>query len=223
MIFGHGAEELGRLLPKVHFINNEEHNRKNSQMANTIALLRSRVFKDDVFNPTLEAFDLSILKTEEKRERATAVQKNERSLVAIPTTNEEKIRQYLIQSGIIEYYTKPDDLIRRFIAESEKVKANLLQSWAGTRMMDKIAHIFLQDIGSPVNFEIGRLRNEKARNYYEAYMLVSQKKPLKWNIASQVQYFKEKAASANSMLYFGKTYGEEAYVTEQYPGRKANT
>jgi hypothetical protein len=222
-IFGQGESRLDRLLPKVHFINNEDHYQKNSKMEKKIKLLRSRVFDDVVRNPILEAFDIETLSKqaaskEKYVEKVTAVQENERFLTAIPETKEDEIRQYLIQSGIIEFYSDPAEVIHRFIAEYPAIATNPPESWITAPMMDKIEYLFLRDIESISDFEVSRLSHAEARNYYELHILVAQKRALNENINLQFRYFKERAKSQNSKLYFGPSYGEEARETRSYPG-----
>jgi len=220
-IFGQAGNRLERLLPKVHFINNEEHNRVRSKMENKIALLRSRVFDDEIKNPTLEAFDIEALSIpaaskENYVEKVTAVQENERFLTATPETKEDEIRAYLIQSGIIDFYSDPAEVICRFIAESPALATNPPEWWTAAPMMEKIEYLFLRDIDSIADFEVSRLSHAEARNYYESHILIAQKKSLNENINSQVKYFKKKADSQDSKMYFGLSYGEEPYETESY-------
>lgn len=226
-IFGQERNRLERLLPKVHFVNNVEHYRADSKMENKIALLRSRVFDDEIENPTLEAFDIEALpipaaSKEKYVEKVTVVQENERFLTATPETKEDEIRAYLIQSGIIEFYSDPAEVIHRFIAESPYLATNPPESWTAVPMMDKIEYLFLRDIESIDDFEISRLSHPEARNYYETHILVAQKKSLNENINAQIRYFKQKAGSQDSKMYFGRSYGEEPYETESYPNFSDN-
>ncbi len=223
-IFGQAGNRLQRLLPKVHFINSEKHNRAKSKMEKQIALLRSRVFGDEVKNPTLEAFDIETPSmSPASKEKIAIVQENERFLSAAPDTKEDELRAYLIQSGIIEFYSNPGELIRRFITESPALATSPPESWTAAPMMEKIASLFLQGINGIADFEVGRLSHAEARNYYESHILVAQKKSLNENINSQIRYFKEKAASQDSKMYFGASYGEEPYKTEAYLNPANNT
>ena len=226
-IFGQPGNRLKRLLPKVHFINNEEHNRVGSKMENKISLLRSRVFDDEIKNPTLEAFDIEALSIpasskDKYVEKVTTVQKNERYLTATPETKEDEVRAYLIQSGIIEFYSDPVKVICRLIAESPTLATNPPEWWTTAPMMEKIEYLFLRDIDSIADFEVSRLSHAEARSYYESHILIAQKKSLNENINSQVKYFKQKANSHDSKMYFGRSYGEEPYETESYPSYADN-
>ena len=226
-IFGHGDNRLSRLLPKVHFINNEEHYRVGSKMENKIVLLRSRVFDDQVKNPTLAAFDIEALSIpaaskEKYVEKVASIQENEEFLASTPDTKEDGIRAYLIESGIIEFYDDPTEVIARFVRVSPALASGPPESWTSASMMKKIEYVFLRDIENVSDFEVSRLSSSEARNYYENHILIAQKKALNENINSQVQYFKERAQSDDSKLYFGLSYGEEPRETGAYPNASEN-
>ncbi|ACM21162.1 ATP-dependent DNA/RNA helicase [Geotalea daltonii FRC-32] len=227
-IFGQKGNRLERLLPKVHFVNNEEHNSAKSKMENKIALLRSRVFDDEIKNPMLEAFDIEALSMpveskEKYLEKVTMVQENERFLTDTPQTMDDEIKAYLIQSGIIEFYSDPDEVVRRIIAESPTLASCPPEWWTAAPMMEKIEYLFLREIDSISDAEIKRLSHAETRNYYESHILIAQKKALNENINSQIQYFKQKVNSNNSKMYFGKSYGEEPYETASYLSPSNNT
>lgn len=226
-IFGHGEGRLSRLLPKVHFINNEEHYRVRSKMENKIALLRSRVFDDLVKNPTLAAFDIEALSiptaTKEKYiEKVSSIQENEKFLASTPDTKEDEIRAYLIQSGIIEFYDDPTEIIARFVSVSPALSSSLPESWTSSSMMEKIEYVFLRDIENVSDYEVSRLSFAEARNYYENHILIVQKKALNENINALVHYFKERAQNGDSKMYFGLSYGEEPRETGAYPKTSEN-
>lgn len=227
-IFGFNENRLSRLLPKIHFINNEKHCRIGSKMENKIKLLRSRVFDDQVENPTLNAFDIEKLSipatSREKRlEKTTSIQENEKFLTTAPDTKEDEIRAYLIESGITEFYVNGKDIIARFLEVSSILTSNLSEFWIQKTVMDKVHYTFLQDIGNIADFEISRLSYVEARNYYENHILVTQKNSLKENIKAQVRYFKMRADSADRKMYFGTSYGEEPRETGAYPNTLFNT
>ena len=214
-IFCVGENKLHRLLPKIHFINNEEHNCVKSKMENKISLLRSRVFEDEIRNPTLDAFEIDKL-NESQAEKAREIQENERFLTSIHQSQQDEVRAYLIQSGIMEFYSDPSEVIDWFVNKCEVLKNGLFAEWSSITMMDKIAYIFVHIPADLSDIEVRRLSFAEARNYYETHILVAQKKSLNENINSQVKYFKQRAESDNSMLYFGHSYGEVPYKSNAY-------
>ncbi|MBC2735445.1 MAG: DEAD/DEAH box helicase family protein [Desulfobacteraceae bacterium] len=221
-IFGHGENRLSRLLPKVHFINNEEHYRVRSKMENKIKLLRSRVFEDLVKNPTLAAFDIEALSIpasskEKYVEKVASIQENEEFLASATDTKENQIRAYLIQSGIIEFYTDPSTVIERFVRVSPMLANNPPLSWTSASMMEKIEYIFLRNIGDISDDEVSRLSYPETRSYYENHILIAQKRALNENIHAQVHYFNDRVKHGDSKMYFGLSYGEEPLETDAYP------
>lgn len=221
-IFSTGSNELNRLLPIVHFVNSEEYNRANSKMMNKITLLRSRIFEDKIENPILDSFDiekLAVSKGEEEKYRKDiqSIQDNEKFIYTHPDTEADKIKIYLIEAGINDFYTDVEELIAQIIFKINSIKSHKVTDWESLPMMEKIEYIFIRDQNGISDFEIKRLGNEKAKNYYENYILVGQKKSLNENINSEFKYYKEIAQRKNSKLYFGKAYGEETRESDSYP------
>ena len=221
-IFSTGSNELNRLLPRVHFVNSEEYNRANSKMENKIKLLRSRIFEDKIENPILDSFDiekLAVSKEEEEKYRKDiqSIQDNEKFIYTHPDTEADKIKIYLIEAGINEFYTDVEELIAQIIFKMNSIKSHKVTDWESLPMMEKIDYMFIRDQNGISDFEIKRLGNEKAKNYYENYILVGQKKSFNENINSEFKYYKEIAQRQNSKLYFGKAYGEETRESDFYP------
>ncbi len=226
-IFSSTPNELNKLSPRVHFINNEEYNRVNSKMENKIRLLRSRIFEDKIENPILDSFDIETLgdrksKDEKYRIKIQSIQDNEKFIYTHPDTEIDEIKKYLIESGINEFYTDVEELIQQFISKSNSLKSRQVTNWESMPMMEKIEYLFIRDLNVISDFEINRLGYEEARNYYENHILVGQKKSLNENINSQFKYFKEQAQSVNSKLYFGVAYGEVPYKSDSYPQHSNN-
>ncbi|MBP9023733.1 MAG: DEAD/DEAH box helicase family protein, partial [Spirochaetes bacterium] len=220
-IFNSGENELHRLLPKVHFINNTEHNDIHSKMENKISLLRSRIFDDKVENPTLASFDASSLSNSDF-EKARKIQENEEFLVSNNLSKEDEILTYLIKSGIADFYYNPSDVVNWFISQYEILKCESTDEWTSKTMMEKINHLYTNDPNNVCDFEVRRLSSSEARNYYESHILVAQKKSLKENIHSEVNHFKERAKSRNNKMYFGQSYGEVPYESNSYSNSSKN-
>lgn len=220
-IFSSEKAELNKLLPMIHFINNEEHNRHNSNMTSKITLLRSRVFEDVVENPTLNSFDIDKLKIpdnqkEDYKKKMEVIQENERFINSLPSTVFDQLKKDLIESGINNYYNNVEEATSHIILRINSVLDDQVLEWTEMPMMEKIEYLFIHDFNFLSDFEVKRLKNKMARNYYEHFILVGQKQSLNENIKSQFEYFKEKAKSDDPMLYFGSAYGEEPYETESY-------
>ncbi len=208
-IFNSDNFDLNRLLPKVHFINNKDyadgHNKK-------IRLLRSRIFEDKIENPTLEGFDNSKLSNEQKLS-VEKILENESILLEDQNTEEGKLKQYLIESGIIDYYTNIDAFLESFIRNKELVNNGEFNGWDSLNTIEKVHAIFLnsQQIS---DYEFNRLQNEPARNYYQNYISNLRRDSFNQRVVSHVNYFKEMARNADPQrrfLYVGQTYGEITY------------
>ncbi len=212
-IFTPTVNNLDKLLPRVHFVNSEEYNRKSSDMFNKIELLRSRTFKDVIENPTLENFDFDKLKVtrdqkDKKKAAINQLQKNEQFLYKVPANEREKLKQYLIETGISDFYHDVDQLAKTLEARIKKVKGS--SEWTSLKMLEKIAELFITGINYIKDFEFSRLTYPEARSYYDFHITVGQKRALKENINHMLDNFLRRIKENSSVTYFGKTYGEIA-------------
>lgn len=211
-IFNSERIDLGKLLPKVHFINKKDytdgHNKK-------IRLLRSRIFEDEVKNPTLDAFDNSKLSTAEQQ-KVDEIIDNESKLLESPISEEGKLKQYLIESGIINYYKDVDAFIITFLIDYQNILNGLNQEWSSLNTIEKVNSIFIKEYET-TDYEFGRLRNQPARNYYHNYITNLRKESFNERVISHFKYFKEKGNTNNiqtRMLYVTQTYGEVSFENE---------
>lgn len=210
MIFGKDRSDLRKLLPPVHFINSD-YNGRDSKMTHKIELLRGRVFKDVVENPTLQAFNFDLLKIpkkdkETKRQKYELIQRNELFLSSAKDTDSKKIKQYVIENGISDFYSNVDGLVTILFDRLIAIRSRL--DWSGRTMMEKIYDVFLNDIEYVNDFEFSRLSYSPARDYYEFHIRVGQKRSLNENINHMVTHFKRRVEAGNGITYFGKSYGE---------------
>ena len=219
-VFSENSSDLRKLLPIVHFVNNVEHNNKESKMSNKIKLLRSRVFADKVENPTLDLFDLesATKNSESKKTKVKLIQDSEYFLQNHTDTEFENIKSYIIESGLNDFYSDLDKFSEILLSNVTYVKNKGMLDWGQIEMMGKINHLFINDVTDYLtDIEVERLKNQKARNYYENHILIGQKRSLNENIVSQLEYFKELVRSGKSQLYFGSAYGEEPYESVSFP------
>ncbi len=136
-------------------------------------------------------------------------------LSGIVTNEVDKLKSYLIESGISNHYSDLNELVKtmglniRRLNQNEEFGEDL--NFAEFTMLEKLHFLFVNDIDSLIDFELKRLNNREARDYYEHFILVGRKKSLKENIVSQFDFFRKKSASQNPKMYFGSSYGEVAY------------
>ena len=205
-IFTSNQNNLNKLLPSVHFVNSEDYNRRNGNMTNKIELLRSRTFKDIIENPTLESFQFDDEVNSDKNIKNNKIRENEKLLNNAFANPIESLKQYLIETGIAEFYNNIDNLTIALNERISKVPTRL--DWVTLGMMEKIADLFISGINYIDDFEFSRLENQEARKYYDFHITVNQKLALKQNINHMVDHFKKLITDDNPIFYSGDSYGE---------------
>ncbi|MGE4444488.1 MAG: DEAD/DEAH box helicase family protein [Candidatus Altimarinota bacterium] len=200
--------DFKNLTPKIHFFNKgeQEHLKK-------VKDLRSRLFEDDITNPTLDIYDLdyelSLLKNEDKKlklkEKVDCIKSKEDYLLEVPTTLEGKIKKDLIELGIHSHYVDIDILV---IDIKNYLKNHSLKN---SDVIEEIHKVFFSTLGNISDFEFKRFNYPETRNYYSNYILITSKKTLKQNITDQYNYLIEKSKTENPLLYIGTGYGEIPY------------
>lgn len=220
-IFTKDKNNLKKLIPKIFFINSEEYNRNNSNMSNKIEELRSFSFDDCIKNPLMENYDINKLKISKKDKVKKQIKnqeiiKNEEITLIEPDNEREKIEKLIIECGISNYYANISDITNKILncIEVEKNNKELL----GNNIIDKIYNVFIKGQENNItNFEIKRLKNEEAIDYYKNYIKYN-KKSLKERVQQQYEYFnKIKNDPQKREFYIGESYGEFAKETEDYP------
>ncbi len=219
-IFTKNVNNLKKLSPKVYFINSETYNKKNSNMANKIGTLRSYMVKDNIKNPLMENYDINKLEIkkedrEKKKIKNEIIIKNEMKTLKSPQNEDEQIEKIIIESGLSNYYQNVSDIIKSIKYYKNNIQAKNI--WAEKNMIDKIYDVFIKENEDIIsNFEIKRLKNIEARDYYKNYIEYS-KRNLKERIKQQYDYFLEiKDNPVKNQFYIGKSYGELSKITDDY-------
>lgn len=241
-VFTDDTNNLAKLLPKIHFINSDEYNRKNGKMKNTITKLRSRLFDDKIQNPTLLSFDMAKLeqdikkaKNKEDTEKAikylqqvTNTIEIEKFLNTESTDLSVVIRKQLIEHGINTFYNNLDQLLESIISKIDKInklKLENINRWNDTRLIDKIFILFIYNVEYNIeDFEFRRLKEKTARNYYHTFIELSHSSELKKRINLTFSYFKKLISeNSNKLLhYFGDSYGEVPKESSSYENSRFN-
>lgn len=222
-IFNSEKSELNKLLPKIHFVNSEEFNRKNSKMENKIHLLRNRSFSDFIENPVLAKYDVEKLglspdEKEQKKVEVVNILNSEEFICSEYVDEDDKLKKYLIENSIADIYSDVDKLVDDINKKIEIIKNNK-DKWSKYNIIDKIYVLFVYNIGYIKDFEFDRLNNIEARKYYNGFIYYSNNRSLKENIDSLVVYFDKKAQRGED-LYIGESYGEKAKETDSYRNGK---
>lgn len=218
-IFTKDKNNLNKLIPKIFFVNSEQYNRVNSNMSNKIEELRSFSFNDYIKNPLMKYYDINKLGINKedivkKQIKNKKIIENEEKVLLNSKNEYDKIETILIESGITNYYDDVSKLINKIINYMKFGKNN------ESSIIDKIYNLFINEQENNItNFEIKRLKNKEAIDYYKNYMEYN-KKGLKERIQQQYEYFnKIKNDPSKNEFYIGESYGEFAKETEEYKER----
>ncbi len=226
-------KRLNKLISNIHFVSTSTYEGR-SKMENKIELLREHSFKDIIHNPLMNNYDINNLniqktkkeskeeliekrrkKDEEIHQKTDYILNNNHNL-----TLEQRIKKYFIENNIDDFYTDLD-FVSNFIGQKIVVYKED-RNFISYNLILKVYWIFIKQLeANIIDFEIERLKNEKAQSYYKNYLEMTQKLPLKNNIQSTFQYFKEKANSSDPYLFIGTTFGEtkrssSAYKSDEY-------
>ena len=215
-VFDRVNGDLGKLLPKIHFINSD-YNRVGSNMDSKIRSLRSRYFTDVIENPILLNFDLNNLKlkTEDKEKRKVEIEKiikNEEFLLKTLHSSIDKFKQLAIEFEINNFFEFNDDVVQTLFHRISTCTKQ--DDWNSLNIIEKIYHFFIKDMNI-IDFEISRLNHEATRKYYLLF-LKNSKNSLKSQINAQTRYFNKRIADNNGVFYMGRSYGEIQKETKSY-------
>lgn len=210
------STSLNKLLPQIHFVNDEYYGRKQSNMRNKIEKLRSNIFNDEVNNPILKSFDVKNIKDTNEREKVEVIINSEDFLFTVNNGKFDELKKYLINIGLHNTYNISDEMLQTFSGNINDIQTST-EDWSDLDIVEKIYFVFIQNLLEfIIDFEIKRLSNEKARNYYKLHMFNNRTKSLKENVESTFQYFKGKISDKDSIFYFGQQYGDISYTSEVY-------
>ena len=220
-------DNLQKLIPKIHFLSDPNYQGMYS-MTNKIELLRNHSFNDKIENPLLSSYDIDKLdfsKTDyltkeqvkdRRRENDNLIKENTKFLLENHGNQSTLIRmkKYFIENNFEEFYNDLENITGQIIINSEFSKN---EEWANLNLVQKIVIIFINNLVDFIkDFEIERLKNPAAQNYYNFYLTTNQKRSLKQNIIATHQYFKIKSKSPDPYLFIGKSYGEVARDSNRY-------
>lgn len=199
-VFWNEEFDIHKLLPKIHFL--KENNSK-------IEKLRTDVFKDEVKNPILNSSSEE-LKSEEKNQK---IIEQENFVLENYSEDKKKIKKDIISLWIASYYNNIDILID-YIAWLEKKQDTITVEF----IFDEIYRVFFNNKSNIFDYEIRRLSNQSARDYYKNYILITAKKSIKENIANYLNYYRTRILSNDVYLYVWEQFWEleYPYPTEWY-------
>lgn len=214
-IFTVDTNQLSRLLPKIHFLNSK-YNKKNIRMENLIRKLRSNIFLDVIKNPILAEYDESKINDESVKEKVQAIKKNEELVLTNSLDELEKLKKVFIRSSLESMLSVKDDYLKEILKRIKIIKGS--KKWTEVDIIDKVYILYINkferdDIS---DYEVYRLKFDKARNFYKGHIYARKVNSLKENIIGTYKYFKKRIKDRLTDLYIGTSYGEKAIRTDNY-------
>ncbi|UPZ17806.1 DEAD/DEAH box helicase [Flavobacterium humidisoli] len=199
---------IEKIISNIHFVDSETYTDSRSNMINKIVLLREHTFTDENKNPLLENYNVDNLGLS-RYEKESKIIKDNRIIDATDflinreaKNQSDRIKLNFIENNIDDFYKNVDTIIPTVISNIQKITDpdNVIQT---------IYEVFIQNLSYEIkDFEVERLKNEKARNYYKYYIELFQLFGLKEKINDTIKYFEIKAQTADPFLYIGSSFGD---------------
>lgn len=215
-------KNLNRLISKVHFLEHEIFQGKNT-MESTIKKLNLEKVKDIIENPIVENYDIEKIdfkgKNSEERKEKQKIEDDNLNyysdfILTQPKNEFEKIKRYCIENSISNIFKNLDLAVESIIENKQKFKFN-----ENVKIVDIIDEIFIKNQQDNISdFEILRLNETKAKNYYNTFIYFTQHLNLNQRIISTKDYFEKKAKSDDPYLYIGTSFGK---LTSKEAGKKS--
>lgn len=220
---------LKKLIPQIHFVNSQKYNNGN-KMDDKIKELRSKVFDDYVANPTLQSYDIDKIKLSWDKNKGETKESKKQELLAkniktlqleevilsSPENPRDNLLHKMLKNGVSFYYSINVDLVDILLSRIERNKD--LDVFKSLNIIDKIYEIFIKDFDNTIikDYEILRLRYDKARTYYKIFIKNSSK-ALKEKVNKQKTFFKRiKNSDTDTFYYMGESFGERTHPTKYY-------
>lgn len=213
---------LSKLVSTIHFVDSDEFTDKRSNMSNKLPLLREHTFFDENKNPLMENYDIYDLNFS-KEERKKQIIKNEKliNFTEFLISEQEnslgnRIKHNFIENNIDDFYWNIEVVIPIIIENFNNISDK-------NNVISTIYEVFILNLEVQVkDFEIERLKNEKARNYYKNYIDIVQLLSLRDKIISTLKYFEIKSQNEeDSHLFIGSSFGEVVNPSPKYQNHES--
>ena len=208
MVFTNSIDDLSKLMPKVHFVENHGEFCTCS-MKNKIKLLKTSDFQDDIQNPLLDNFNIENKKIEEKIVLEEIIN-NENFVFQETDNNILLLKQNMLKLSMNTIYNFSNDLCSEIWLRISKYKERYGTLSDQRYVFDLLNYVFINQLNALINDdEFKRLDNEISRNYYHKLIVKHRKLSLKEKISLTARYlYRIKRLSTNPFLYVGSSYGE---------------
>lgn len=195
-IFNQDTNNLEKLIPKIHFVENPYN---SSNMKSYIQRLRSNIFQEKVKNPTLVDY-----------EAPQEINENDENIIFIENfileeydEEKDKIAKILYKNGIHNYINYDECYIDLIVNKLESFETK------DKDLIDIIYEFFLNTNIEIKNDLIYYLQMyENIRMYYKTFMNDSNTYSLKEFVAKKYIYYRRRINMGNSIIYIGNSFGE---------------
>lgn len=208
MVFTNSIDSLSKLLPTIHFVENNEF--CTCSMENKIKMLQTSDFVDEVENPLLDSFDLDTEKNVEKRQKCEEVIRNE-DLVFLETASDVQVlKQNMLKLSMNVIYSISDEMCADILSRINSYKDQYGMLSDTENVFNLLYQIFIERLEETIkDEEFKRLINNASREYYYKLIVKHRKKSLKEQISLTARYlYGLKRNSTNPRLFIGSSYGE---------------
>lgn len=199
-IFGSHAN-IEKLFPPIHFVENDDF---SGSMKTYIERLRTNDIIDKIDNPFLENFDENSVEPEKKAELEKT--KFEEDLYFADLNSEDAILyQKMIALALNAHLSLNPTTIQLILSRIKRAQND--NKFKSKGIVEKVVSIFIENI-AVTDFEVVRLTNQYAIDYYENYLTEMRRRSLQQNIRYELEYFKWRKTSIDPYMFMGSSYGE---------------
>lgn len=226
-VFSEEGGSLNKLLAPAHFIQCK-YTDNRLDMFKALGRFKSQLSKDDIKNPLLTNFDLEKVKEqaankgnskqadEARRQLRTIEETREKELYLIDEENDDnQVRKAFLEANFDRNYYDAEQALSLLSERAEELFDD--ENWFSKHPIEKVFEFFI--LGQEHNIKdnvFRRLQNQKARNYYKAFVQNLHKLSLKEHINEVVRYFKAIQNEFTGRYFFvGFSYGEISKPDEE--------
>lgn len=228
-VFDITSKDISKLISKIHFLEHEiYHGKKGDKnqfsIFQSLKKLNENKLVDLVRNPIIETYDIENLKFtgENKIENKEKHRKEDNKLLdhsdfvlKLPKSENERMKKYFIENSIEKYFDNLEEVIDTILINIQNYNFDFNHKIVD--IMYKI--LIVNNVQNLKDFELDRLKNEKARDYYNYYIEVTQKQHLSQRINSLLIHFSNKIKDKDPFLYIGTAYGDATSIEAGKPSR----
>lgn len=193
--------DIRKIFPPIHFVENDDF---TGSMKTYVERLRTNDIVDKIENPFMENFDEASIGVEKK----SALEKaklEEKIYFSDINSEDEMLYQKMIALSLNAHLELSPITANLILERIQRAKNN--EEFKSLGIVEKVVEIFLKNI-VVTDFEVVRLKNQQAIEYYEKYLFEMRRRSLQQNIRYELEYFKWKKANADPYMFMGSSYGE---------------